>query len=76
MNTDVTRSSETQIDSSQEENRMQGNHQKEIQLLKTRTILRPADLDEQDIPRITLNRLYKRGQVEKVAHVQYRRPVT
>lgn len=53
---------------------MQGSSQKILHLLKTRTVLRPADLDELGIPRITLHRLHKRGQVEKVAHGLYQLP--
>lgn len=51
-----------------------GSSQKILQLLKIRTVLRPADLDELGIPRITLHRLHKRGQVEKVAHGLYQLP--
>jgi predicted transcriptional regulator of viral defense system len=53
---------------------MQGSSQKILQLLKTRIVLRPADLDELGIPRITLHRLFRRGQVVKVAHGLYRLP--
>ncbi|WP_306549128.1 type IV toxin-antitoxin system AbiEi family antitoxin domain-containing protein [Desulfobulbus sp.] len=53
---------------------MQGKSQKILQLLKTRTVLRPVDLDELGIPRITLLRLYQRGLVKKVARGLYRLP--
>lgn len=53
---------------------MQGSSQKILQFLKTHAVLRPADLDDLGIPRITLNRLYQRGQVEKVARGLYRLP--
>lgn len=53
---------------------MQESSHKILQLLRTRTILRPADLDGLDIPRVTLQRLYRRGLVEKVAHGLYRLP--
>ena len=55
---------------------MQGSSQKILKILKTRTVLRPADLDELGIPRITLQRLYQRGLVEKVARGLYRLPDT
>jgi predicted transcriptional regulator of viral defense system len=51
---------------------MQGSSQKTLQLLETQTLLRPADLDAQGIPRITLQRLYQRGLVEKVARGLYK----
>lgn len=53
---------------------MQGSSQKILQTLKIRTVLRPADLDELGIPRITLQRLYQRGLVEKVARGLYKLP--
>ena len=53
---------------------MQGSSQKILQTLKVRTVLRPADLDELGIPRITLQRLYQRGLVEKVARGLYKLP--
>jgi len=53
---------------------MQGSSKKILQLLMTRTVLRPADLDELGIPRITLQRLYQRGLVKKVARGLYRLP--
>lgn len=55
---------------------MQGSSQKILKILKTRTVLRPAELDELGIPRITLQRLYQRGLVEKVARGLYRLPDT
>jgi len=54
---------------------MQESSQKILQLLETQSLLRPADLDAQGIPRITLHRLYKRGLVEKVARGLYKLPV-
>ncbi|MBM9538742.1 type IV toxin-antitoxin system AbiEi family antitoxin domain-containing protein [Desulfobulbus alkaliphilus] len=53
---------------------MQRSSQKILQLLKTRTVLRPVDLDELGIPRITLQRLYLRGLVEKLARGVYKLP--
>lgn len=53
---------------------MQGSSQKTLKLLETQPLLRPADLDEQGISRITLQRLYQRGLVEKVARGLYRLP--
>jgi len=53
---------------------MQGSSQKILKILRTRTVLRPAELDELGIPRITLQRLYQRGLVEKVARGLYRLP--
>jgi predicted transcriptional regulator of viral defense system len=55
---------------------MQGSSQKILKILKTRTVLRPAELDELGIPRITLQRLHQRGLVEKVARGLYRLPDT
>ena len=55
---------------------MQESSQKILKILKTRTVLRPAELDELGIPRITLQRLYQRGLVEKVARGLYRLPGT
>lgn len=55
---------------------MQGSSQKILQILKTRTVLRPVELDEMGIPRITLQRLYQRGLVKKVARGLYRLPDT
>jgi predicted transcriptional regulator of viral defense system len=45
-----------------------------IRLLRKRGILRPRDLDEFDIPKMTLQRLYKTGLVEKVSRGMYRLP--
>ena len=47
-----------------------------LKILKVRTVLRPAELDELGIPRITLQRLHQRGLVEKVARGLYRLPDT
>ena len=55
---------------------MQGSSLEILKILKTRTVLRPVDLDELGIPRITLQRLYQRGLVEKVARGLYRLPDT
>ena len=55
---------------------MQGSSKKILKILKVRTVLRPAELDELGIPRITLQRLHQRGLVEKVARGLYRLPDT
>lgn len=46
--------------------------EKVLRLLQERGILRPCDLDEFDVPRITIYRLLNEGQVEKVARGMYR----
>lgn len=54
---------------------MKGNSkEKVIHLLRDRGILRPCELDEFGIPRITLYRLYDEGQVEKIFRGMYRLP--
>lgn len=54
---------------------MKGNSkEKVLQLLHERGILRPCDLDEFGIPRITLYRLRNEGQVERISRGMYRLP--
>lgn len=45
-----------------------------LRLLQGCGILRPCDLDEFNVPRITIYRLLNEGQVEKVARGMYRLP--